>query len=225
MTHLDKTKELILQKSVLKQDIFENIQSHFMVFKKQAQEIEHQLKNWCADARISIKYSEEHRFEFWLQVGGDLLIFSMHTNVFSFPEEHVFLKSKYVKEDTKRGFCGMIEVYNFLNDSIKYQRNNDIGELIARVFINSENHFFVEANGPLGFKYRDYDKQIIDENAVFQLIENFINSSIEFDLWVPNFNDVRYVPLNYLMMRNGENPPHETSKRLGFDIYNLDKEI
>jgi len=34
----------------------------------------------------------------------------------------------------------MISIYNFLSDSFKFNRVNDIGYLIARVFTNKENH-------------------------------------------------------------------------------------
>ena len=53
-------------------------------------------------------------------------------------------KQKYVKEDKMRSFCGVIHVYNFLNDSFKYNRLNDVGNLVARIFVNKDKHFFVE---------------------------------------------------------------------------------
>lgn len=70
----------------------------------------------------------------------------MHTNVFCFPPEHAVGKSSYVLETPTRGYCGMIQAYNFLSDSLKYQRLSDIGYLLARLFINAEGNFLSTAN-------------------------------------------------------------------------------
>ena len=45
-----------------------------------------------------------------------------------------------------RTYCGVINMYNFLSDSFKYNRENDLGYLIGRMFINKENTF-VEGKG------------------------------------------------------------------------------
>ena len=33
-------------------------------------------------------------------------------------------------------FCGIINIYNFLSDSFKYNRESDLGYLVGRIFIN-----------------------------------------------------------------------------------------
>ena len=45
------------------------------------------------------------------------------------------MNTSYVKEDKNRSYCGVIHLYNFLADSFKYNRLNDVGYLIGRVFI------------------------------------------------------------------------------------------
>src|SRR5574340_1141800 len=57
-----------------------------------------------------------------------------HTNVFEFDTRHLVWKTSYVKEKATRSFCRMINVYNFLPDSFKYNRANDLGYLVARIF-------------------------------------------------------------------------------------------
>ena len=66
----------------------------------------------------------------------------MHTNTFSFDKSHQIWNSSYVKEDEYKAYCGVINVYNFLSDSFKYNRANDLGYMIGRLFINKEKHFF-----------------------------------------------------------------------------------
>jgi hypothetical protein len=221
-TRFEKSKHIIEQKSSLKQDIHAHTKSIFHTFREKAIVYASELSPWIAekDNRVKIEFTEKNINEFWLQVGGDIIIFSMHTNVFSFDPKNAVLKSKYVQENFNRSYCGMIEVYNFLSDSIKFERNNDVGELIARIFINSENHFFVEGEGQLGFLYSDFGSLMLNENVISDLIEQCVIRSLEYDLWAPLFNEVRYIPLGYMITKSGITP-HATSKRLGFDISNL----
>jgi hypothetical protein len=221
-SRFEKSKHIIEQKSSLKQDIFAHTKAVFHTFREKAIDYAQELSPWILekDKRVKIEFSEKNINEFWLQVGGDIVIFSMHTNVFSFDPKNAVLKSKYVQEDFNRSYCGMIEVYNFLSDSIKYERQNDIGELIARIFINSDNHFFVEGEGQIGFLYSDFGSLMLDETKISELIEQCVIRSIEYDLWAPLFNEVKYIPLGYMITKSGITP-HATSKRLGFDISNL----
>ncbi len=94
----------------------------------------------------------------------------MHSDAFIFPQNHLILKSSYTKQPEKKAFFGMISVYNFLTDSLKYKRANDIGVLIARVFINHENHFFVEGKKQLGFVFNDLEHDIFNEQRITDIL-------------------------------------------------------
>jgi hypothetical protein len=222
MTDLSNIKQIIAEKSVLKQDIFELLKHHFELFRVKTSDLSKNLHDWAAsiDKRIKINFDEKNIYEFWLQVGGDLLIFTMHTNIFTYDKSHSIYKSKYIQDDPNRSYFGMIEIYNYLNDSYKYQRLNDMGELIGRIFINKDHHFFVEGDGTLGFLYSDLSILKMDESYVNAIIETAIMNSIEYDLKVPPYNDVKYVPLGFMLNKSGSTP-HATSKRLGFEIKNL----
>ena len=74
----------------------------------------------------------------------------MHTNIFDYQSNHQICKTKYVQQDLMRSFCGIINIYNFLSDSLKYNRMNDSGFLISRIFINKDKHFFVEGDKEMG---------------------------------------------------------------------------
>ena len=77
-------------------------------------------------------YSEKGTFDVEFRVGEDILLFSMHSNVFEFDNNHPMNKIPYVLEDPLRSYCGMIMIYNFLADSFNYRRINDLGYMVGR---------------------------------------------------------------------------------------------
>lgn len=214
-----RAKESLSTIAVVKQDVFEHSYIIFEQLKYSSiiatNSLSEELKK--VDKRIIVEFKDVNRNEFWLQAGGDLLIFSLHTNVFSFDRSHSLFNSSYVQEDNSRAYFCMIEVFNFLNDSVKYNRLRDIGEMVARIFINRDNNFFIEGIGAIGSLYSDLPNQKFDAPMIEQIIETCITSSINYDLWAPPYNDVRFLPLQAIIDKNG-NSPRTTSKRLGFDI-------
>ena len=70
------------------------------------------------DNRVLISYKDEGEYGAVLGFGGDLLMFQMHSNVFSFEESNPIHKHSYVQKKSSRAFCGVINVYNFLADSL-----------------------------------------------------------------------------------------------------------
>ena len=46
--------------------------------------------------------------------------------------------------DRANSYCGVINIYTFLSDSFKFNRNADEGYLIGRIFVNRERSYFVE---------------------------------------------------------------------------------
>src|SRR6218665_3223921 len=143
-------RDLILrtlkEKSSVKQDVYANTLKAFKTMKAVAKALAADLKKEASeiDKRVVIDYKDKGEFEFELRVAGDLLIFSMHTNIFEFDKNHQMWRNSYIKEDNSRSFCGIINIYNFLNDSFLYNRVNDLGYVIGRVFVNKEDHYFVE---------------------------------------------------------------------------------
>jgi hypothetical protein len=141
----------------------------------------------------------------------------MHTNVFNFDENHFIHKSKYVEDDIANSYCGMIEIYNFLADSLKYQRVNDTGYLIGRIFINRENHFIVEGKGQMGFLFNDFGSQILTKEIFENIVEIAILYCIEFDLWAPPMEQIQEITVLDKIQQAGT-IAHKTSKRMGFDM-------
>jgi len=217
---------LIKDKSVLKQDVFSNIILNFKILKGVLKVIGDDLNDKLSnvDERIIIEYKDSGEFEAQLRVSGDLLVFQMHSNVFKFDPENSLWKTSYLSENPNRGFCGLINVYNFLNDSFKYNRSNDLGYLIGRLFINHENHFMVQGKRQLGFLYNDFINATVDKDKLKSIVQSAILYSLDFDLLVPSYNLVNQVSVNEVK-QVGDTHKLRTAKRLGFVFENNNDEI
>ena len=208
---------LVKEKSVLKQDVFNNIILNFKVLKQVLKEVCDDLSTRISkvDERVIIEYKETGEFEAKVRVAGDLLIFQMHTNVFKFDRENSLWKTVYLSENDNRGYCGIINIYNFLNDSFKYNRYNDLGYLVGRIFINHENHFMVEGKRQLGFLYNDFANHILDKDKLKSIIQSAIIYCLDFDLLVPNYDIIKEVSVREINQRIDDSRI-KTGKRLGF---------
>jgi len=209
--------QILKEKSSMKQDVYENTLLAFNTMKKTGFDIVSELKNneLLTDKRVIVDYRERGDFEFELRISGDLLIFSMHTNIFDFSKDHLMWRSSYLKEDANRSYCGLINVYNFLNDSFKYNRTYDLGYLIGRIFVNKENHYFLEGKRQLGFLHNDFVHENIDEKSIRAILESIILYCLNFDLYSPPFDSLKEISVSEMQTVN-ENMQIKTGKRLGF---------
>ncbi len=197
--NLTSQKEQILKllkdKSVMKQDVFKNTVAAFDLLKQAISEIAENIKQETEviDKRIGVMVTETNNYVTQLKVAGDMLEFFMHTNVFQFDKSHVMYKTGYVKQNEYNSYCGIINVYNFLADSFKYNRSEDLGYLVCRIFINREMHFFIEAKGMLGSKYSSFSDAPINKEQLLEVINDLIIYVISFDLFTPPFDSVKQV--------------------------------
>lgn len=204
-------------KAALKQHVYRNTLTVFEQFKKCATEIANKLTPQVVskDKSLEVELKEISEFEFHLKFSGDTIAFIMHTNVFSFPPEHEISKTSYVNEAPDRGYCGMIQAYNFLSDSLKYQRLGDIGYLLARIFINCEGNFYVDGQRQLDFLFKDFNKQKIDNESIIKIIEQTMLYALDFDLYIPPMDNMKEITVQEKDYFN--NPRgFATGKRLGF---------
>tara|TARA_B100000575_G_C22909793_1_gene528342 strand:+ start:73 stop:747 length:675 start_codon:yes stop_codon:yes gene_type:complete len=211
--------KLLKEKAGTKQKVFQITKDVFAQIQDVLVELVDKLNKKISDPKINILYKESGDFDAKIKFSGDTLLFNMHTNIFDFNSEHKIHKSNYVKEDTSRSFCGIINIYNFLSDSLKYNRLNDVGFLIARIFINKDRNFFVEGEGQLGFLFSDFTNQSMNKEYVNNIINNAITHSLNFDLQTPNFNDVKVVSVSQVLNLNN-NHKIRTAKRLGYKLSN-----
>lgn len=210
--------EAFVIKSNIKQKVFENTQQTFFLLKKVLKQLEityqEKVKGKVSSTVLPV-YTERGIFEAEFKIGGDLLIFSMHSNVFEFDDKHPVWNTEYLKEDPMRSYCGTIYIYNFLADSFKYNRVNDLGYLVARIFVNKENHFFVEGKRQSDELVKDFAKDTISPGILRQIIETAIQYSIEFDLLAPLYEQVKMATVEQ-MQEKMTHSKMATGKRLGF---------
>ena len=212
-----KIVDVVKNKASLKQKIYRNTLAAFSQFKENSKNIVENLVKEAAnfDDGVNIVYQEKGVFEFQLKIGGDIILFHMHTNVFDFDKSHALWKTSYLKEDPSRSYCGIINVYNFLADSLKYNRYDDSGYLIGRIFINKDNHYFVEGKRQLNFIHNSFTSQTVNEEDILDIIQQSILYSMDFDLFTPPYRHVQEISVGQLL-NEASGMRLKTGKRVGF---------
>ncbi len=214
-----KILETITMKSNLKQRIFDTTFTSFNLLKdtlfEMASEIDDQLEGKL-DRRVRLEYRDRGKFEAQLQVANDTLIFQMQTDVFQFDLDHAVWKNEFAAADRANTYCGVVNIYNFLADSFKFNRNADEGYLIGRIFINVDRYYFVEGKGQEGIKADKFGTATLDRTALIEVLESALYYSINFDLLVPPFELNHRVKIDQFNTKM-DNSKFETGKRLGFE--------
>ena len=153
MTDINEKKQTIIntlkEKSVLKEKVYDNTLESFGIVKEILNDFakEGNVSLGNIDPRIKLEYTDRSCFDAQLKVAGDILFFSMHSNIFQFDREHPAWKTAYIQKNKYNAYSGIINIYNFLFDSIKYSRQDDLGYLIARIFITMKNNILLKAKG------------------------------------------------------------------------------
>ena len=207
----------LIGKASLNQQVYDSTFAVFTQFKEVLHEISAEFDDALEerDQEVKIEYRDRGKFEAHLHFADDILVFSMHSNVFEFNREHIIWKNAYIKENRDNSYCGIINIYNFLGDSFRYNRHSDEGYLISRIFINKDRHFFVEGKRQKGMRHTNFGSQIIDKEALVAIVETAIGYSLEFDLLVPPYDSVKQIYAEQLNTKF-ESPRIQTGKRLGY---------
>lgn len=206
-------------KAALKQKVFDRSVSAFNLLEEILQELEQEYNKMLAgaDARIKVSQTKTGVYDLQLKLGSDILIFSMHTNVFQFNKENVIWKHSYLKENKDRGYVGQISIYNFLADSFTYNRIDDIGYLVARIFINTENHYIVQGKRQLSYLDNDISQCVVSKDNLRKVIETAIDYTLNFDLLVPPYDAIKMATVGQMNQKAKDNRI-QTGKRLGFQF-------
>ena len=211
--------EYLTSKAALKQHIYDQTVAGFSLLKDAVKELSSELNAGIPqkDPRLLTEFKDFGKFASQIKISGDILICSMHTNIFEFNREHKIWEIPYVKDEPLNSYCGIINIYNFLSDSFKYNRVNDLGYLIARIFINRNNHFFVEGKRQMGFHYKKFGSLLVSKETMKKIIEKSILYAMQFDLLVPPYDNVKITSVEQMsakIMRSLQ----QTGKRLGFQF-------
>jgi hypothetical protein len=217
ITNSKSLVKAIIVKSSMKQEVYFNTLAVFNNFKIVSEAFVKANAAAVKKAPVPLlfEYNDRSLFEFQLKFGSDILIFFMHSNVFEIPRDHLMMKSNYIREDKRRSYCGIIHIFNFLADSFKYNRSNDIGYCIGRIFVNRENHYFTEGKREIGLLFNNFPDSNLDRKAIQTILHSSILYTLNFDLLTPPYDNIKEVTvaemqttLDAMMIRTG--------KRLGF---------
>lgn len=216
----------LLKKADTKQHIYEKTIEAFALINKELEVVSGWIKEQIekTKVKVNIHFKKAGEFESELKFAGDTLYFIMHTNVFTFPKEHFIYKTDYVKQDPERAYCGMILIYNFLSDSVKYNRINDLGYLLGRIFINKDGHYFIQGKRQYSFLHRDFANITISQKAIREIVEAAITHATEFELFAPPIEQMQQISLREKIEATGL-IALKTAKRLGFDLDSHDHDF
>jgi len=215
---------LIATKGTAAVRVFEKTRAVFDEVRIVLGELEQDLKGKLrgADPRVPIDFNDKGRMEMQFTFADDVLVFVMHTNVFTFDPSHGVMKSSYVKEDPMRSFCGMIYVYNFLYESVRYNRRDDYGILVARMFVNAEGHFIVEGKRQIGLLFNDFARDTVSRENITRLVEALMVFVLEIDMKVPPFDSMEQTTLQNIIDSSSQTGII-SGKRFGFVLPGADE--
>lgn len=209
--------EALRTKACMKQDVYGRIRDLFTQLKGVCAEVADDLAGQVklTDERLQVSYADKGDTSFELRVAGDLVVFNMHTNVFRLDQSHGLWKTSYLEEDELRGYFGVINIYNFLNDSVKFNRDRDIGYLVARLMLNREGHFFLQGKRQLGFLYNNLQHDVMVPDSLRTMVYHVVDYVLSFDLLAPPYDQVSQVSVQELKEMYA-NQQFSTGKRMGF---------
>ena len=197
--------DTIIRKSTLKQRVFDNTFRAFNSLKEtlleMASEMDDELDGKL-DRRVRLEYRDRGKFEAQLQVAGS---------------DHLIWQNPYVQADRDNSYCGLINIYNFLSDSFKFNRNADEGYLIGRIFINRERRYFAEGKQQNSMRAMDFGKSEIGQEALVAILESAIGFALNFDLLMPPYEENKRVTVDQFNTKM-DNSKFVTGKRLGYDF-------
>ncbi|MHA6247264.1 hypothetical protein ACXYMU_04950 [Pontibacter sp. CAU 1760] len=207
------------QKSKTKQAIYRNTLEAFNRMKEISKELVQELTERITtqDADILIEYRNVGELEFQIKFSGDLLVFVMHSNIVTFPDDYEIMRSEYVEEDFRRRFFGHIMAYNFMADTIKYNRLEDPGYLVGRMLINIDKHFCIEGVKQLDLpveKITNIAANVITDRILRTILESAMVAAVNNDLMGQDVSDIERITLKQKL----ENSQLTKPRKLGFQI-------
>jgi hypothetical protein len=207
------------EKSQLKQKVYDNTFESFCIAKEVLKSLSKEINTSLSgtDSRVRLEYTDRSNFDAQIKVAGDILLFSMHSNIFQFDREHPAWKTPYIQKNKYNAYSGIINIYNFLADSFRYSRQDDLGYLIARIFINHEKQYFVEGKRQMGMLFTNYGNEEISKQSLIFIISTAIQYALEFDLLVPPYDTVKIATVGQAEAKI-QHSRVITGKRLGFQF-------
>ena len=204
---IEHIRRLLENKSQAKQITYKNLLSAFELLAKESKRISSELKKktkTSTDHDVTVDFKRVNEHEFFVKLAGDLVVFVLHTNIVTFGDDNEVMKNPYVKEHDINRYFGQIMIYNFMSDSIKFNRVNDPGYLLARLLINHEGRYIVEGEGKMGVVFSQISTAPITEQDLNILVKLALTLAIENDLMAPPYPQVKFITLYQKMEKTQE---------------------
>jgi hypothetical protein len=207
-------KNLLESKSTAKQATYRHIQEAFSVLSDEAKTVVDELikRAHPEDKDVTVEFNVVTEHEFDVKLAADMLIFVMHTNVVTFEDTHPIMKEDYIRQNEVNRYFGQIMIYNFMADSLRFNRTNDPGYLLARLMINHENKFFIEGERELA-EFNKISEQPITEEILRKIVKISLRMAIENDLIAPPFTEVKFITL---YQKRAHTPELGGGQKIGF---------
>lgn len=211
--------DTLKSKSVLKEKVYDNTTVAFMIIKDILKNLTKEVNTSLLgiDPRIRMEYTDRSNYDAQLRVAADMLLFSMHSNIFQFDRDHPAWKTAYIQKNKFNAYSGVINIYNFLADSFRFSRLDDLGYLIARIFINHENQYFVEGKRQMGMLFTNFGNEEFNKESLQNIVYTAINYSLEFDLLLPPYDAIKIASVGQAESKI-QQTRLITGKRLGFQF-------
>ena len=214
------------KKAAFKQEVYVSILETFRLIKTNLAEMAESYRQKYKNdpLQVPFEYHDKGEFDAELRFGGDILIFTMHTNIFEFSRDHEVMKTSYIHEKAERSYCGVIMIFNFLADSFKYNRMNDLGYMIGRIFVNSEKHYFIEGKREIGQLYNNFESSVISSDSIRTILDSAVRYTLNFDLLTPPYDSMKMLTVADIQSTL-DSMKMTTGKRLGFRFQGDQDEI
>ncbi len=203
---VDTIRTLLETKSTAKQITYKNLLQAFQTLQADARQVIAEIKKKArpGDQDVTTDFMPVNEHEFQVKLAGDLLVFVLHTNIVTFQENHPVMQSEYIRQQNINRYFGQIMIYNFMSDSIRFNRINDPGYLLARLLINHEGRYVIEGDGPLAQLGQKVSDNPITDLELTNLVKISLALAIENDLVAPPFPDVRFITLHQKLEKTQE---------------------
>jgi hypothetical protein len=211
---IDCIKNLLENKSTAKQATYRHIVNAFAIITNEAKHVVDELQRRAHpnDQDVTVEFNVISEHEFDVKLAGDMLIFVMHTNIVTFEDSHAIMTEEYIKQNDVNRYFGQIMIYNFMADSLRFNRSNDPGYLLARLLINHDNRFFIEGEKELA-EYNKISTQPITEDILRHMVKIVLKMAIENDLIAPPFTQVKSITLH---QKREHTPELGGGQKIGF---------
>jgi len=203
---LERIRTMLEYKSTAKQITYKKLLAAFDILAKESKRIITELKKKVkpGDSDVTLDFRKINAHEFQMKAAADMVIFVLHTNIVTFDDAHEIMKDPYIRATELNRYFGQIMIYNFMSDSLEFNRLNDPGYLLARLLINHEGRYIIEGEGKLGLVFSHISDSPITEADLVILVKLALTLAIENDLTALPYPQVKFITLNQKLEKTQE---------------------